>query len=297
MSIRISRQYESYDWIEVKVDNIDTTYPAYYIEFYIDGRYDGKVQVPKYASSVRYEYNYLQPNTRYTLKAELYDYVDDDFLDYAFISLWTDPLPLEIPRTPTLKKGTQTTNSAVLEMSNYGTAEHFIVEGRRDDTVYWSNYSNWAYNPYTVTGLLNGRSYDFRVAGANDAGTSGWSNIVTFDIGSPRPSNWVWEYTISQGGNFYNQVDKNVYLMRAVHWNTFTTNVNLFRAYKLGSGYNYAFTQATTATSETAMRVCINQAIDKVNDMLSTGRIASVTTGDTVKAATFQQLRDRLNSL
>ena len=204
----------------------------------------------------------------------------------------------DFPKKPTLSKGTQTNNSAVLNISDYGTAEHFVIEGRIDGVSTWTQYSSWAYNPYTVTGLLTGRTYDFRVAGVNTTGHQGiWSDIVTFNIGTTRPSDWEWEFNISSGVNFYNQSNKNIYLMRATHWNQFTDRINLFRTYKLGAGKTYSFTQATTSTTEVGIRNCINQAIDKVNDMLTTNKIANVYSGDTIKALTFQQLRDRLNSL
>lgn len=116
-------------------------------------------------------------------------------------------------------------------------------------------------------------------------------NVTTLD--SPRPDNWVWEYTIASGQPFYNQVGNNVFLMRAAHWNAFTARINEFRDYK--SKTQYTFTTATTSTTEVGIKNCINQAITAINAMGFSQ--PSISSGDNVAASVFLTMRNNLNSI
>jgi hypothetical protein len=144
----------------------------------------------------------------------------------------------------------------------------------------------------------SGKTYYFRVRAVDAAG-----NISTQDSGTKsiyisatRPQNWAWEYTIVSGGSVYSVVGKKVNIMRAAHWNDFTTRINQFRAYKGLSPYS--FTQVTSSTSGSAVVSAINQAINAINDMLPVGsKMSTITASNKVAASIFINLRDKLNSI
>lgn len=144
----------------------------------------------------------------------------------------------------------------------------------------------------------SGKTYYFRVRAVDAAG-----NISTQDSGTKsiyisatRPQNWEWEYTITQGGNFYSVSNKTAYLMRASHWNAFTSRINEFRIYKGKTAYS--FTTATSGMSGSAVTTCVNQAINAINELIDVQyRIANVSAGQKITANTFLAMRDRLNNL
>ena len=144
----------------------------------------------------------------------------------------------------------------------------------------------------------SGKTYYFRVRAVDAAG-----NISTQDSGTKsiyisatRPQNWEWEYTITQGGNFYSVSNKTAYLMRASHWNAFTSRINEFRIYK--GKTVYSFNTATSGMSGSAVTTCVNQAINAINELLDAQyRIDNVSAGQKITANTFLAMRNRLNNL
>ena len=144
----------------------------------------------------------------------------------------------------------------------------------------------------------SGKTYYFRVRAVDAAG-----NISTQDSGTKsiyisaaRPQNWEWEYTITQGGNFYSVSNKTAYLMRASHWNAFTSRINEFRIYKGKTAYS--FTTATSGMSGSAVTTCVNQAINAINELIDVQyKIANVSAGQKITANTFLAMRNRLNNL
>lgn len=141
--------------------------------------------------------------------------------------------------------------------------------------------------------FLGGNRYYFRIRVIDYAGNMSPTADGTVSLLIPlgRPANWEWEYTITSGGKFYSQSadGKTAYLMRAAHWNAFTTRINEFRDYKGLS--SYTFTTATTSTTSTGVRNCINQAINAINPMLSTSqRMNTIGVGDKVTAKIFTDL-------
>lgn len=147
-----------------------------------------------------------------------------------------------------------------------------------------------------ISSLPNG-NHNFTARAYDINGNSSDQKTITI-IKSNRPDDWVWEFIISSGSSFYEQslYAKNIYLMRAAHWNSFTSRINGFREYKGLS--SYSFTSASTSTTEVGIRNCINQAIDAINSMLpSYQKMNNVYSGDDVSASIFTNMRDKLNSI
>lgn len=160
----------------------------------------------------------------------------------------------------------------------------------------WTSGSSTNSTSTTITGLESDTSYWVDVY-ARYAGTDYYVGDVSFTTDfQARPNDWNWEYNIVSGGTFYSQSGKIAYLMRAAHWNSFTSRINEFRDYVGFS--NYSFTTATTSTTPAGVRLCINQAIDAINPMLSVAnRMTSISSGGAVSAQIFINLRNRLNSI
>ena len=147
---------------------------------------------------------------------------------------------------------------------------------------------------YTIDNLSPLTTYGIRIVGEWNGYFSVKSpTLYVTTLDSPRPDNWVWEYTIASGQPFYNQVGDIVFLMRAAHWNAFTARINEFRDY--ASRTQYTFTTATTSTTEVGIRNCINQAITAINAMGFSQ--PSVSSGGNVAASVFLTMRNNLNSI
>ena len=201
------------------------------------------------------------------------------------------------PKRPTLSKGTQTLTSASMSVSDWGSAQEFQVESRNSSNMSWISHGAGFRSSFTIGGLASGRTYDFRVRGKSGNLYSQYSNIVTFDITSARPSNWVWDtrFNIYRGGKFFDTSSdgKTFYLMTAAHWNSFTNRIRLFRQYKT-PGNIPSFTQVGSGTTVTA--AIINQAIDAINVMgFSMPRVVSGVTD--VSASVFTTMSTNLNSI
>ena len=149
---------------------------------------------------------------------------------------------------------------------------------------------------YVVIDANPGTSYEVCVRACNEWGMSS-SRCDTFRTPS-LPGKWNWSYDIYSGGEFYDYSSdgRTVYLMPASEWNDFTSKINEVREYKGLS--SYSFTTATRNTSESGIRTCINQAINAINDMLSSGsRMSTISSGSEVRASIFIDMRDKLNSI
>lgn len=182
------------------------------------------------------------------------------------------------------------------------TLRYYEVDGATDYGVYVGGNHYGDFQPLygtgyaVITGLTPNTQYKIQMdsydsVSNTDSGLS--SAIYVITLQSSKPTNWAWEYTIVSGGSFYDQVGSTVYLMRATHWNDFTTRINLFRDYKKYS--IYTFTTASTSTTEVGIKNCINQAINAINGMGFSQ--ATVSTGGEVRASILLTMRDNLNSL
>ena len=157
---------------------------------------------------------------------------------------------------------------------------------------HYSEYTYWTY--IDIVDLMPGGQYSAWIYARNEDGDhDGYKEVYFQTLSNPRPSNWNWEFTITSGQPFYNQVGDTVYLMRAAHWNAFTTRINEFRTYKGLS--SYSFTTATTSTTEIGIRNCINQTITAINAMGFSQ--SSIVSGGLVYANIFTTMRSNLNSL
>lgn len=161
-------------------------------------------------------------------------------------------------------------------------------------TGYEYNYTGiWYYTSGTshnLSGLSPGSGYTFRVRGVNHGNTSPEATYY-FVTSSNRPSNWEWTYAKISGQPVFNTNGKIVSILPATEWNNFTARINQFRNYK-GVG-TYTFTTVTNTTNFTA--AIANQAVNAINGM---GKgIPTVSSGSTITAAFFNNLRDQLNSI
>lgn len=158
---------------------------------------------------------------------------------------------------------------------------------------------------YTFTGLSPNTNYSCYVLAYNGTTYSNEALFVLETFATPqqiiRPNNWSWEYTIASGQPFYSQSGSTVYIMRASHWNSFTSRINAFAEYVDAmygtSFYPFSFTTATTSHSPTQIKNCINQAIAAVNEIALGTDISTIYSGDSVTADTFIELRSQLNSI
>ena len=225
----------------------------------------------------------LSPNTVYVFRIYSRN-AGGESSNYNTNAATTLSLP---PTTPSISLHSKTPTSVTLNLYSSG-ATSYETQYRINGATTWTPYWGEIYNPLTISGLTSGKTYDFRARAVNSGGTSSYSSVLTVDVGYARPDNWEWEYTISQGGKFYSyaQGGKRVNLMRAAHWNEFTARIKLFRDYKGLS--SYTFTTATTNTTPTGVRNCINEAINAINPMLSTAqRMNTIGVGDKVTAKIF----------
>lgn len=112
---------------------------------------------------------------------------------------------------------------------------------------------------------------------------------------SNRPSNWYWSPAIVQGGSidvYYSSGYKGK-IVTATQWNSFTSRINQFRAYKGLS--NYSFTTVSTGQSlSAALTQEIYYAIIGMYPSISPPAILS---GQSVTAAVMNQMQNSLNSI
>ena len=99
---------------------------------------------------------------------------------------WSDPVtatPGAIPskpNAPSLSTGNgQITASWSAPSSNAGALTHYDLRHRRVGTSSWTQIDGITSRSRTVTGLSNGRSYEFQVRAANAIGDGAWSDSMT----------------------------------------------------------------------------------------------------------------------
>lgn len=148
---------------------------------------------------------------------------------------------------------------------------------------------------YSVTGLTPGTGYTVIVRAMNEFG--GKSGVAvyctTLPIPSPRPNNWVWDFT---NPNLFTLTNKIAVIIDVTQWNNFTARINEFRIFKLGAGNNYNFTPANSTMTNKSVTTCINQAALAINDMV-TSKLPTNYTGVTITKDIFNIMAARLNSI
>ena len=100
-----------------------------------------------------------------------------------------------------------------------------------------------------------------------------------------------WTTDIYSGGLFYGSSGLTQYPITAAEWNEFTVLINNKRAAMNMS--MYPFSEVSIGTNFTAD--IINQAISAINQM--GGSVSSVSSGGTIYASTFLNLRDEFNDI
>lgn len=227
----------------------------------------------------------LSPNTTYTVKC-----VISNITGSPDVTLWSSgttlPGQLSTPTgitttTPTMYGFTVSWN-AVANATGYDISIGGLIITNVSSTSYY--LSGTAGSTYTVC-----------VAATASGWTKSGTACVTRTLPAPaRPSNWSWTYAKTQGGDIYSVSGKNLNIMPASEWNSFTARINDFRTYK--SYYTNPFTSVISGTNFTAS--IVNEAIGAINELLPiANRMSTVSQGDMITAAVFNTMRDKLNSI
>lgn len=200
------------------------------------------------------------------------------------------------PQTPTISIGAITSSSIQVLVDD--------IVGNHDNPgirVYYGTSPNPSTNYvtcnptgyYTFTGLSIGTTYYYQAKSIylSTYTSVNYSNKVSATP-STRPSDWTGFTWIVPGAQFATNGNKTVYPITAALWNQFTDRVSQFRAYK---GIPYTFTSVSQYSSFSA--TVINNAITKVNDMISNPALYIPSVSGTITAQTFIDLQARLNEL
>ena len=272
------------------------------VKFYCDGTYHGDdtTVASQLGHTVYWQFTGLRADTSYYFEAQFLNINGTEVgLVGGNYSTKRDDTPTK-PSTPgTISYSGISTDSVTVSCSSVSRADGYNLYRNINGSASWVNYRS--YSSFYVTGLSADTSYKYGISAENDGGESdiSWGSTFTTDSDAPtRPNNWAWEFTISSGNPFYQQglATRSIYLMRAAHWNAFTSRINGFREYR--GLVSYSFTSASTSTTEIGIRNCINQAIDAINSMLpSYQKMNNVYSGDDVSASIFTNMRDKLNSI
>lgn len=235
----------------------------------------------------------LEPNTEYQFVARFFDRFGTRLVETS-VFYFTTSSGGGFPSTPDpwITNISDTTARANWDSDIY--ADEFEWELFRGSTLYDYGYTTRTY--VNLTSLVPGIEYNIRVRAWKGNSSTVWSGKIYFTTLVLRPSNWSWEYTIASGQPFYNQLDTTAYIMRATHWNNFIVRINEFQRYRLG--YETYMRGANTSDTISDIRTCVNDAIEGVNEMLtSANKIPYLYVGDNIAAITFINLRDKLNSI
>jgi hypothetical protein len=247
----------------------------------------------------------LQYGTVYEFRAKT-----DLIETYSSINIGTTA-----PKMPTISAGAVTYSSIAINVAALaGNCDKVKVECYEINGTLVS--TNWidptgrtfpSSRTTTFSNLNRNYSYKFIATAAYDAGGDGtgtgtWSEsvpsaeVVVTTLN--RPDNWAWSYNITSGGAVYQSSYNSstgvltAYIMPASEWWDFQMKINDFRTY-MGLP-DYSFLNVNSGDGCTP--AIINDAIDAINPMLTTGQISHVSAGN-VSASIFNTMRDRLNSL
>lgn len=157
----------------------------------------------------------------------------------------------------------------------------------RDQTVYASYDSVWA----QFDNLIPDTAYAVNCGQLDAYGGSvieflGRSIWYTDPAPNPRPDDWYWGSSVSQG---------RVVNIAAQDWNNFLGRINQFRIYR-GLGY-YTF-RPTAATGQPMTAEQARQAREAISQIPGHGPLpAAVYSGDPMTAVFMHDLADALNSI
>ena len=246
----------------------------------------------------------LNYGTSYYIGVKGVNYVGDS-------SYSSDNIATTAPKTPTISEQTHDETSITVNFNVSAGNWSFVKLWYRIGSGSWSSVTvNYNENHGHITGLTTGQRYEIKassffttsgvdIESVDASGNTGYSSSIYVTVGTARPSNWSWSYTISSGSSVYSVVNKNIYIMPYQEWNSFTTRINEFRVYKSLSSYSF-----TSVSSETALTTTIiNQALTAIRDMsayFTGGKTvpSNRSTGDNILVASYYlNMRDALNSI
>jgi hypothetical protein len=211
-------------------------------------------------------------------------YTDSPYSGSYYFSTLSNPLPPEFDTSQTVKTDTAIT----LHWSSVVDGKYTLEYKLHTDTTFNVSSSTLTTTAGTVSGLVKGTQYDFRVkATVNETGyVTGYSATVIATPGV-RPSNWAWTTPKVSGADFS---------MTAAGWNSFTQRINDFRSYKNLVAYSFT----TVVSGGTLLASIFNQARNAINDLPDksvTLTVPVVVSGDAVMASYFNNMRDSINSI
>lgn len=247
------------------------------------GLYGGTLSYVASGTGSRYDLTGLSPGTRYSVRLKSYNASYDS--DYTAIqSFWTDDIPtLPIPNIITINTPSDT--SVYASSSIVTNVDYYYFEIWNSSRSSRINYNRTSSSYTTFSGLAKGTTYSVRVkvqkSGFDDSGWSGWANATTpYPIGA-----WAWSSDVSSGANV---------MISATEWKNFLNKINEVEQKIKGSQTNFDRTMATGTPISAGI---VNNAVVAINSMLSTGTMATVSTGQSLSASFFNGMKDKLNSL
>lgn len=186
---------------------------------------------------------------------------------------------------------------ADLDWSAIYYADYYQVFWNTTPDVYAGEGAVTTSSVYTITGLQPSTTYYYTVEVVEIAGIGGDAvdqGIRSFTtLEDPRPDNWTWT-TDFYAGKEVAVVGNEIEILPASEWNSFTSRINEFRAYKGLSAYSFS----NAYTGNEVMASYINQARTAISAMSpSTSVPSSVSSGSSITAYVFTRLRDSLNSI
>lgn len=229
----------------------------------------------KSVTGTSYSFTGLSEYTQYTIGVSAYNANGE-----SSISSTTARTLDETPPTASITSISKTNNS--ITMSFIGSDAHSGVSGfyiyldnSHVTTIYGTS------GTYRYTGLQQGRLYKVSVKAFDNSG-----NVSVEDYRNIQTSvNFEWDTTKTSGGSFN---------ITATEWNRFLDAINSARAGKGLTAYN--FTYATRGGVFYAYM--FNQAVQAISAMNPSVALPSTrSSGDTIYASYFNQLRDSLNSV
>lgn len=225
----------------------------------------------------------LSPDTRYSVQMDAYNMTKTSSKT-AIQSFWTDPIPT-LPTPNIITINTPSDTSVYASSSIVTNIDYYYFEIWNSSRSSRINYNRTSSSYTTFSGLAKGTTYSVRVkvqkSGFDDSGWSGWANATTpYPIGE-----WVWSSDVSSGANV---------MISATEWKNFLNKINEVEQKRKGSQTNFDRTMATGTPISAGI---VNNAVVAINSMLSTGTMATVSTGQSLSASFFNGMKDKLNSL
>lgn len=226
----------------------------------------------------------LTPDTRYSVQMDAYNMTKTSSKT-SIQSFWTDPVPtLPAPNIITINAPSDT--SVYVSSSIVSNVDYYYFEIWNSSKSSRINYDKTSRSYTTFAQLSMGTTYSVRVkvqkSGFDDSGWSGWVDITTpYTIGS-----WAWESEVSSGVPV---------MISAAEWKNFLTKINEVEQKVKGSQTTF---DRRIYSGDDISATIVNVAVNALNTMLPVGnKIATVSSGQSLSAAFFNGMKEKLNSL